>query len=285
MAGFYAILLILEIWFAFRIDIVAMAQTAEGAMGGIYRVLTLGSYDVSERALAEDHRWTKVLAAIGIAAAAGLHGYVGFVFGSLKSREWWSSDLMPIIFILSAVVSGVAVLTLIYVVSSKVRRAAIDENCVRGLARVLCAFLIVTMVIEALEYAEMMYRRVEGVEMVKQLIVGPISAGLTIQAVFSAIPLVILIVLLARDVRGRTLVGWMCLCSVLLMSAVLAMRWNVVIGGQELSKTAKGLITFTPPVWGREGVVWALSLLGGTFVLLWAMTRLLPPWEPVQMSE
>ena len=79
VAGFYAILLILEIWFAFRIDIVAMAQTAEGAMGGIYRVLTLGSYDVSERALAEDHRWTKVLAAIGIAAAAGLHGYVGFV--------------------------------------------------------------------------------------------------------------------------------------------------------------------------------------------------------------
>jgi len=69
------------------------------------------------------------------------------------------------------------------------------------------------------------------------------------------------------------------------MSAVLAMRWNVVIGGQELSKSAKGLITYTPPVWGREGVVWALSLFSGTFVLLWAMTRLLPPWEPVQASE
>jgi Ni/Fe-hydrogenase subunit HybB-like protein len=285
VAGFYAILLVLEIWFAFRVDIVAMAQTAKGALGRIYRLLTLGSYDVSEGALAVDHRWTKVLAAIGIAAAAGLHGYVGFVFGSLKSREWWSSDLMPIIFILSAIVSGVAALTLIYVVSSKLRKAAIDENCVKGLARVLWAFLIVTLVIEALEYAEMLYRRIEGVEMVKQLIVGPISVGLTIQVAFSAIPLVILTVLLARNVRGRALIGWMSFSSVLLMTAVLAMRWNVVIGGQELSKTAKGLVTFTPPVWGREGVVWALSLLSGTFVLLWAMTRLLPPWEPVQMSE
>jgi hypothetical protein len=121
--------------------------------------------------------------------------------------------------------------------------------------------------------------------MVKHLIAGPISVGLTIQVVFSGIPLVILTVLLARNVRGRALVGWMCLSAVLLMSAVLAMRWNVVIGGQELSKTAKGLITYTPPVWGREGVVWALSLLSGTFALLWAMTRLLPPWEPVRMSE
>jgi Ni/Fe-hydrogenase subunit HybB-like protein len=285
IAGFYGILLVLEIWFAFRVDIVAMAQTAKGGMGRIYRLLTLGSDDVSERALAVDHNWTKVLAAIGIASAAGLHGYVGFVFGSLKSREWWSSDLMPIIFILSAIVSGVAVLTLIYVVSSKLRKTAIDENCVKGLARVLWAFLIVTLVIEALEYAEMLYRRIEGVEMVKQLIVGPISVGIAIQVAFSVVPFVILTVLLARNVRGRALIGWMSFCSVLLMSAVLAMRWNVVIGGQELSKTAKGLITFTPPVWGREGVVWALSLLGGTFVLLWGMTRLLPPWEPVQMSE
>jgi Ni/Fe-hydrogenase subunit HybB-like protein len=285
VAGFYAILLILEIWFAFRVDIVAMAQTATGAVGRIYRLLTLGSYDVSERALADDRRWTQVLAAIGIASAAGLHGYVGFVFGSLKSREWWSSDLMPIIFILSAIVSGVAALTLIYVVSSKVRKTAIDENCVKGLARVLWAFLIVTLVIEALEYAEMLYRRIEGVEMVKHLIAGPISVGLAMQVVFSGIPLVILTVLLARNVRGRALVGWMSFSAVLLMSAVLAMRWNVVIGGQELSKTAKGLITYTPPVWGREGVVWALSLLSGTFALLWAMTRLLPPWEPVQMSE
>jgi Ni/Fe-hydrogenase subunit HybB-like protein len=285
VAGFYAILLVLEIWFAFRVDIVAMAHTSKGAMGWLYRLLTLGSNDVSERALAYDRKWTQILAGIGIAAAAGLHGYVGFVFGSLKSREWWSSDLMPIIFILSAIVSGVAVLVLVYVVSSKVRKAAIDESCMTGLARVLWAFLIVTLVIEALEYAEMLYRRIEGVEMVKHLIAGPISVGLTIQVVFSGIPLVILTVLLARNVRGRALVGWMCLSAVLLMSAVLAMRWNVVIGGQELSKTAKGLITYTPPVWGREGVVWALSLLSGTFALLWAMTRLLPPWEPVQMSE
>ena len=285
VAGFYAILLILEIWFAFRVDIVTMAQTTTGSKGLFYRVLTLGSYDVSERALAYDRKWTKVLAAIGIAAAAGLHGYVGFVFGSLKAREWWSSDLMPIIFILSAVVSGVAALVLIYVVSSKVRKAAIDENCMTGLARVLWGFLIVTMVVEALEYVEMLYRRIEGIGMIEQLIAGPIRIGLGIQVLCSVIPFFIVTVLLARKVRGRALIGWMSISTVLLMAAVLAMRWNVVIGGQELSKTATGLLTFTPPLWGREGVVWASTLLGGSFAFLWLLARLLPPWESAQMSE
>jgi Ni/Fe-hydrogenase subunit HybB-like protein len=285
VAGFYAILLVLEIWFAFRVDIVAMAHAAKGALGRFYQLLTLGSYDVSERALAHDRRWTKALAALGIAAATGLHGYVGFVFGSLKAREWWSSDLMPIIFILSAVVSGVAALVVIYVVSSKVRKAAIDESCMTGLARVLWAFLIVTMVVEGLEYVEMIYRRIEGIEMVDQLIVGPIMTSLAIQVLCSLVPFLIVTVLLARNVRGRALIGWMSFASILVMSAVLAMRWNVVIGGQELSKTTKGLLTFTPPLWGREGVVWATTLFGGSFVFLWALTRLLPPWEPVRTSE
>jgi predicted membrane protein len=131
----------------------------------------------------------------------------------------------------------------------------------------------------------MLYRRIEGIEMIKQLIAGPISTGIAIQALFSVLPFIIVTVLLARKVRGRALIGWMSFSSVLLMSAVLAMRWNVVIGGQELSKTAKGILTYIPGLWGREGVVWAATLLCGSFVFLWVLARLLPPWEPVQSPE
>ena len=61
--------------------------------------------------------------------------------------------------------------------------------------------------------------------------------------------------------------------------AVLAMRWNVVIGGQELSKTMKGLLTYRPELLGREGILTCLLLLAGPFVALWVLARLLPPWE------
>ncbi len=58
-----------------------------------------------------------------------------------------------------------------------------------------------------------------------------------------------------------------------------------VIGGQELSKTAKGILTYIPGLWGREGIVWAAAVLCSSFVFLWALARLPPPWEPVQMPE
>ncbi len=40
------------------------------------------------------------------------------------------------------------------------------------------------------------------------------------------------------------------------------MCWNVVIGGQEIAKTAKGLLSYHPPLFGREGLLAAARRLG-----------------------
>lgn len=279
VAGFYVCLLLLEIWFAFRADVVALSKTTQGALGLVYRALTLGSDDVSPKALAIDHKWARALAMIGIPSAAGLHGYVGFVFGSLKSREWWSSDLMPVIFLLSAIVSGVALVVVLYVVVSKFRKVELQEDCLRGLANVMWAFLIVVLVVEALEFLEMVYKAREGIETVLELVTGPIWFSLLVQVIGSGLALMLLTVLITFKTRGKNLVIWLTASSVLLLFAVFAMRWNVVIGGQELSKTMKGLLTYQPIYLGREGVVTSLLLLAGPFVALWVMARLLPPWE------
>jgi len=279
VAGFYLVVLVLEIWFAFRADVVAMARNARGALRPLYRALTLGSDDVSPRALAYDHKWARALAILGIPTAAGLHGYVGFIFGSLKSREWWSSDLMPIIFLLSAVVSGVALLVILYVTVWKLRRAELKDDCLNGLAQVMWAFLTVTLVVEALEYVEMFYRAREGIGTIVKLIEGPLWPGLLIQGVGSVAAFAVLTVLITVGTRSRNFVGWLTLSAALLMVAVLAMRWNVVIGGQELSKTLKGLVTYRPELLGRDGVLTSALLLAGPLAVLWVLARLLPPWE------
>ena len=92
-AAFYIILLILETWFVFRPHIVDQARKQTGLIGWGYRILSLGSDDVSEKAMSYDRKWLFALAIIGIPGAHGLHGYVGFVFGSLKSREWSSCSI------------------------------------------------------------------------------------------------------------------------------------------------------------------------------------------------
>jgi len=280
VAGFYICLLLLEIWFAFRADIVALSKTTSGLLGIVYRVLTLGSDDVSPRSLAIDHKFAFMLAMIGIPAAGGLHGYVGFLFGSVKAREWWSSDLMPIIFLLSAIVSGVGLLIVLYVAYSKFRKVQVDDDCMKGLARTMWAFLLVVLVSEGLELLEMFYKGLEGIDMVQRLIQGKIWFGMLIQWGGSISVLAILTALIVFKTKGKSLVTWMTVSGLVMMIAVLAMRWNVVIGGQELSKTMKGLLTYYPEVFGHEGLLVVAFIFTCPFIVLWLATRLLSPWEP-----
>jgi predicted membrane protein len=60
--------------------------------------------------------------------------------------------------------------------------------------------------------------------------------------------------------------------------SVFLMRWNVVISGQEIAKTMKGLLEYHVPFFGREGLLTALTALIGPLVLLFILTRVLPPW-------
>jgi Ni/Fe-hydrogenase subunit HybB-like protein len=243
-------------------------------------VLTLGSDDVSERAMRYDHKWLFALAVLGIPSAHGLHGYVGFIFGSLKSREWWSSDLMPVVFLFSAVISGVALLIVLYVVSCKLRRVPVDLDCLKGLAYVLWGFMMFTLVLEGLEFANIIYKAREGIEMILEYVKGPLLIPFfVIQFGIGAVtPIAVITFLIWRGTSGRALIAGVTLSASLVLLSVLMMRWNVVIGGQEISKTGLGLLTYHVTLFGRESVLSAATVVAAPLVTLWVMTRLFPPW-------
>ena len=280
-ATFYVVLLMLEIWFTYRPYIVEQAQKRTDLLGKVYRLLTLGSHDVSESALRVDRKWIFWLAVIGIPGAHGLHGYVGFLFGSLKSREWWSSDLMPVIFLFSAIISGVSLLIVLYVVSCKVRKVPIEVDCVKGLAYTVWAFIMVALLLEALEFANIVYKGREGVDMIMEFVKGPLLVPYFVLqfGVGAVTPLLILSYMIWRGTTGRALVFGVTLSACLVLLSVFMMRWNVVIGGQEISKTGKGLLSYHLPFFGQEGALMALVLTLAPIAVLLGMIRLFPPWH------
>jgi predicted membrane protein len=279
-AGFYAILLILENWFVFRPYIVQQAQRRKGLLGRFYRLLSLGSYDVSETAMRYDRKWIFALAVIGIPAAHGLHGYVGFVFGSLKSREWWSSDLMPAVFLFSAIISGTALLIVLYVISCRLRKVPVDLPCLKGMAYTLWGFMMFTLLLEGVEFASLVYRGREGIDVIMDYVKGPLIVRFAVLqlGVGSLLPLLALTFMIWRGTTGKALIVGVATSAFLVLFAVLMMRWNVVIGGQEIAKTGKGLLVYHPVIFGREGILAAASVLVAPFVLLSIMVRLFPPW-------
>jgi len=280
-ATFYVVLLMLELWFAYRPYIVEQAQKRTDLLGKVYKILTLGSYDVSERALAIDKKWVFWLAVVGIPGAHGLHGYVGFLFGSLKSREWWSSDLMPVIFLFSAIISGVSLLIVLYVVTCKLRRVKVDLACLKGMAYTVWAFIMVAFVLESLAFANIVYKGREGVDMIIEYVSGPLLVPYFILqfAVGAIFPMLLLSYMIWRGTTDKALIVGVTLSACLVMFSVFMMRWNVVIGGQEISKTGKGLLSYHLPFLGQEGALVAIILVLAPLAVLVGMVRLFPPWE------
>jgi Ni/Fe-hydrogenase subunit HybB-like protein len=154
--------LVLEIWLDYRRDIVLLSQRTKGLQRFLYRVLTLGSTNISENALRIDDRAGHVITVVGIPSAFLLHGYVGFIFGSVKANPWWSSPMMPVVFLFSAMVSGVAVVLLLYMFSSWYRKQIIDMRCADTVARYLFYTFIIDFSLEMLDLIHRIYEADES---------------------------------------------------------------------------------------------------------------------------
>jgi Ni/Fe-hydrogenase subunit HybB-like protein len=290
MAGFgilyatYFIILLLEVWFVFRVDIIRRAAEGRGFVRRFYSVLALGVYDTSDRALRVDAAMTRVLAAVGIPMACMLHGYVGFLFGALKANAWWSTPLMPIIFLFSAMVSGIALLIVLYQTTAKFKGMPIDRAAISAMARWLWLFMIMTLTLELLEIMTLGYEKAEEWVVVSHLLTHQLSISfISIQMVLGGlIPfiLLMLVVLMDRYMDDRIRNTLAMVSSLLLLMQVLSMRWNVVIGGQMFSKSMRGFREkYIPGMFEKEGVLAALVIFVVPFVLLSVFERVLPMFD------
>jgi Ni/Fe-hydrogenase subunit HybB-like protein len=280
--------LVFEIWLDYRREIVLGSKNAKGPIRWIYKLMTLGSDNISERSLHIDERVGWIVTLIGIPSAFLLHGYVGFIFGSIKANPWWSSPLMPVVFIFSAMVSGIAGVMLLYMAVTKLRKEKIDIRCVDTIAMYLFYIFIIDFSLEVLDLIHRIYEADESFRSLNFMVHTKLYIPhIVIQIAMGTLtPLVLLfitqVVKLPELVRKRMYV----IAGSLALVGIFAMRWNVVIGGQLFSKSFLGYTTYKMELATREGSLVAVALSILPFVFLWALTKLLPPWpeEHVQQS-
>ena len=99
---------------------------------------------------------------MGIPSAFLLHGYVGFIFGSIKANPWWSSPLMPVVFIFSAMVSGIAAVMLLYMLRCGSARADRHALCGHCSASYLFYIFIIDFSLEMLDLIHRIYEADES---------------------------------------------------------------------------------------------------------------------------
>ena len=274
------VVLLLEIWLDYRAEIVALAASRRGPTRWIYQALTLGSRNVSPASLHVDDRVGWIVTVIGIPSAFLLHGYVGFIFGSIKANPWWSTPLMPIVFLFSAMVSGIAAVLLLYMGIMKLRHEPIDMPCVDTVARYLFYAFLIDFSLEMLDLIHRVYEADESFKSLDFMVHSRLYVSqVLIQIALGTIaPILVLFATQVRHFAEPMRRRLYTLAGVLTLIGIFAMRWNVVIGGQLFSKSFLGYTTYKMEFATREGLLPAIVLMILPFFILWVLVKLLPPW-------
>ncbi|MBZ5500654.1 MAG: polysulfide reductase NrfD [Acidobacteriia bacterium] len=294
-AWYLAVVLLLEIWFDYRRDLVLWARNEHGLRRWIHLILTLGATDISEAAVEFDRKAVRFITIIGIPSAFLLHGYVGFIFGSVKANPWWSSVLIPIVFLFSAIVSGIALVLILYLLTGLVRRG-FEMACLDKLASFLFYALILDFSLEILDFIHRLYEAEESIKILSTLISTRLFLSLIVLQALTGTVLPLLCLAFVSPAFGRPLVRFpeelrrlvYLGSAVLIQIGIFSTRWNVVIGGQLFSKSLRGLTVYKMALTGMEGLFVSVVLLAVPFVLLYIFVKLLPPWKessPTQPPE
>ncbi len=312
----YACIVGAEIWFVYRkffIDSLLRLDAKPNRSGGdslllfIYKVLSLGVRDISEESLQSDHKAVKLLAGVGIPVACFLHGYAGFIFGSVKANALWMTPLMPVIFICSAVVSGIALCILSYAVFMEIRKwaarrgknfllpdalahgsASLNPDHLRSIqteevtmtSKYLLIFMTLAITLELLDIIFRGYTAVKSWDILRDVIYEHDFFNIFIMQ-YGIGNLLPFLMLLLPGVTVRRAVT----ASLLVLFGVFMMRWNVVIGGQAFSLTFAGFMRYHLPIIPhdietfKEGLGGALMVFATPFVIFYFLNMIIPAFK------
>lgn len=279
----YFILLMAELWFAMRADLVACSDEP-GLKGALCRFLTFGRRDLTDDALQRDRTVLRVLGTLGVPLAIAFHGGVGALFGVVGARPYWHGGLTPIIFLVGALLSGGALLTFITAIWGPNRGTEEHRTLVVFLGQITLGLLVFDLLLEWAEYSIGLWQAVPAeAESLRLVLFGEywwvfwiVHLGLGV-----VIPLLLLIF------RSRS-VGAVATAGALVAVTFLSVRLNIVVPGLAVEElqglraafSGPGLnFTYLPSTMEWLFFVWTVSLAGLLFLIGYSLLPIVRPTE------
>ncbi len=181
----------------------------------------------------DNKKWTKFFGLLGIPLALAVHGYTGWILALGVARDYWNTGLMPIVFLFSAMVSGISMMILLIMIRDRFFTAekTINREIIEGLAKLLGWLLVVDLFLVFCDYSILLYSRLEGQEVAHFMLFGRMAFGFVIleNLIGKIIPMIIVMV-----PKLRNNYYFLVLAAIMNMLGILAMRIVTVYGGQSL---------------------------------------------------
>lgn len=246
-------------YYMFRRDFEVMSETG-GIFAKIAGKLMLGAKNVNPE---EDDSKVKVWASISIPVAMFFHAYVGFLMVSMVSMPLWGTPILLVMFLISALVSGVGAAILLYMMRQKIIGEPIDYSIMKIPLILMAVFAGIDLFLLFIEIVTEFYWNTEHW--------FQIAAVLAYNAIPFAIEVLGLAFILIyglmsmNSITPRKIV----LLSALSLISVYAARWMMVIPAQMIDKGGYGIVEPIIHWTGREGALEVVALFcWATFLFL-----------------
>ncbi len=175
---------------------------------------------------------TRLFGTIGIPLAIFVHGYTGFILALGKARALWNTALMPFLFLISAMVSGIALMILISIVKDRFfsKEKTVNRELVFGLGQLLVAMILIDLFLVLSDVLVLLVSHAEAQEVAHLILTGKFSFYFLVveNLMGKIIPAIILLVPRFRNLTTVTV------ASVLVVVGIFFMRYVVVVGGEFL---------------------------------------------------
>ncbi|EMA65200.1 NrfD/PsrC family molybdoenzyme membrane anchor subunit [Halorubrum kocurii] len=228
----YIGILVTELYFSMRIDLARVADRTSGLRKRFYAALALGRLDTSEASQAFDRRWLKRAGVLGIPLAIFMvHGGTGVLFAVSKARPYWNSGLFPVIFVISALLSGTALVMVIYVLRTRLFDGeSVDPDLLDRLAQLLIGFIVIDAALTAIEtFIAIASVHPHEIETWQVIMYGPMSWSFWWFMI--GFSWVFPMVLLSKKSWRRT-PAVMVLAGLSVVVGIVAVRFNIVVPAQ-----------------------------------------------------
>lgn len=272
----YPLLILAEACILYREHIIQrMETTTSKIMRTIYRLLVLGRTQITEQERAKDHKLGFRLGVVGIPLALSVHGYTGYILGAVHAFPLWHTPIMPILFLASAMVSGTGLLLILLPIAQTFFTSLHkpDKRLIAELSRLLAWFIVIDLAVRFFwltfalpfngseKYALYdFFSRQLGEVIILEYVIGlliPLSIG------FSR---------LKNNLAAAVGGGFISAAGVWLF------RWNTVIGGQSMGKSAAGILEYHAALTGQDSIGSVLAN-GSLFIAVLCLVMLFFPWD------
>jgi Ni/Fe-hydrogenase subunit HybB-like protein len=180
----------------------------------------------------EKKKQTRLFGLIGIPLAVSVHGYTGFILAFGKARALWNTALMPILFLVSAIVSGIALMILVCIVKDRffTKLKKINYPLLENLGKMLAWVIVFDLFLVGCDILILLISHSDAQDVAHLLLSGKFFPLFLIveNLLGKIVPFTLLIV-----PRFRNLVT-MIIASLLVIIGIFVMRYVVVVGGESI---------------------------------------------------